>query len=107
MSANTFDAKATLTVGDRSDEIFRLDALRVPYDMAPSALLAQDPGSRTCFATRMARRSTPRTSRRAESRSVAALSKGRLPGLPRNGKRPQPAGATARSRTGRTFGHRC
>jgi aconitate hydratase len=34
MSANRSDAKAMLTVGDRSDEIFRLDALRVPYDVA-------------------------------------------------------------------------
>jgi len=34
MSANTFDAKATLTVGDRSYEIFRLDALQVAYDLA-------------------------------------------------------------------------
>jgi hypothetical protein len=28
MSANMFDAKATLTVSDRSYEIFRLDALQ-------------------------------------------------------------------------------
>src|ERR1700728_497103 len=34
MSANSFDAKATLTVGDRSFEIFRLDALQSKYDVA-------------------------------------------------------------------------
>src|SRR5437764_1036934 len=34
MSANTFDAKATLSVGDRSYEIFRLDALQGKYDVA-------------------------------------------------------------------------
>jgi aconitate hydratase len=34
MSANSFDAKGTLTVGDRSYEIFRLDALQQKYDIA-------------------------------------------------------------------------
>jgi aconitate hydratase len=34
MSANSFDAKATLTVGDRSFQIFRLDALQSKYDVA-------------------------------------------------------------------------
>ena len=34
MSANSFDAKATLAVGDRSFEIFRLDALQASYDIA-------------------------------------------------------------------------
>jgi aconitate hydratase len=34
MSANSFDARATLTVGDRSYEIFRLDALQASYDVA-------------------------------------------------------------------------
>ena len=34
MSANSFDAKATLAVGDRSFEIFRLDALQAAYDVA-------------------------------------------------------------------------
>src|ERR1035441_7551446 len=34
MSANSFDAKATLSVGDRSYEIFRLDALQARYDVA-------------------------------------------------------------------------
>jgi aconitate hydratase len=34
MSANSFDAKATLAVGDRSFEIFRLDALQASYDVA-------------------------------------------------------------------------
>jgi aconitate hydratase len=34
MSANTFDAKATLTVGERSYEIFRLDALQAQFDVA-------------------------------------------------------------------------
>jgi aconitate hydratase len=34
MSANSFDAKATLKVGDRSFEIFRLDALQSKYDVA-------------------------------------------------------------------------
>src|SRR5437588_7518919 len=34
MSANSFDARATLTVGDRSYEIFRLDALQAKYDVA-------------------------------------------------------------------------
>src|ERR1700704_4715426 len=35
MSAvNSFDAKATLTVGDRSYEIFRLDALQSKFDIA-------------------------------------------------------------------------
>ncbi|MEA2196899.1 MAG: aconitate hydratase [Solirubrobacteraceae bacterium] len=34
MSANSFDAKATLAVGERSFEIFRLDALQASYDVA-------------------------------------------------------------------------
>ncbi len=34
MSANSFDAKATLAVGERSYEIFRLDALQAKYDVA-------------------------------------------------------------------------
>jgi aconitate hydratase len=34
MSENSFDAKATLSVGDRSYEIFRLDALQAKYDVA-------------------------------------------------------------------------
>jgi aconitate hydratase len=34
MSANSFDAKATLSVGDRSYEIFRLDALQSSFDVA-------------------------------------------------------------------------
>jgi aconitate hydratase len=34
MSANSFDARATLTVGGRSHEIFRLDALQATYDVA-------------------------------------------------------------------------
>jgi aconitate hydratase len=34
MSANSFDAKAALVVGDRSYEIFRLDALQAQYDVA-------------------------------------------------------------------------
>src|SRR6202050_5958971 len=34
MSANSFDAKAKLTVGERTYEIFRLDALQQKYDIA-------------------------------------------------------------------------
>jgi aconitate hydratase len=34
LSSNSFDAKATLSVGDRSYEIFRLDALQSKYDVA-------------------------------------------------------------------------
>src|SRR5438309_9171116 len=34
MSANSFEARATITVGDRSLEIFRLDALQAKYDVA-------------------------------------------------------------------------
>jgi aconitate hydratase len=34
MSTNSFDAKATLAVGERSFEIFRLDALQASYDVA-------------------------------------------------------------------------
>src|SRR6201993_4320204 len=34
MSTNSFDAKGTLNVGDRSYEIFRLDALQAKYDIA-------------------------------------------------------------------------
>jgi aconitate hydratase len=34
MSANSFDSKATLKVGDRSYEIYRLDALQSKYDVA-------------------------------------------------------------------------
>jgi aconitate hydratase len=34
MSANSFDSRATLSVGDRSYEIFRLDALQARYDVA-------------------------------------------------------------------------
>ena len=34
MTRNSFDAKATLTVGDREFEIFRLDALQEKYDIA-------------------------------------------------------------------------
>src|SRR3977135_3398188 len=34
LSSNSFDAKATLTVGDRSYEIFALGALQAKYDVA-------------------------------------------------------------------------
>ncbi len=34
MTANSFDAKASLTVGERSYEIFRIDALQEKYDVA-------------------------------------------------------------------------
>ena len=34
MSANSFDAKGTLTVGERSYEIFRLGALQERFDVA-------------------------------------------------------------------------
>ncbi|MGN6168546.1 MAG: aconitate hydratase, partial [Solirubrobacteraceae bacterium] len=34
MSQNSFDAQATLSVGDREYEIFRLDALQASYDVA-------------------------------------------------------------------------
>ena len=34
MPANSFDAKATLEVGGRSHDIFRLDALQPKYDVA-------------------------------------------------------------------------
>src|ERR1700739_2856152 len=34
MSANSFDARATLRVGDRSLEIYRLDALQSKFDVA-------------------------------------------------------------------------
>jgi len=34
MSTNSFDAKATLSVGDRQYEIFRLDALQAQHDVA-------------------------------------------------------------------------
>jgi aconitate hydratase len=34
LTANSFDAKATLTVGERSLEIFRIDALQAKYDVA-------------------------------------------------------------------------
>jgi aconitate hydratase len=34
MPSNSFDSKATLTVGDRSYEIFRLDALQSKFDIA-------------------------------------------------------------------------
>jgi aconitate hydratase len=34
VSSNSFDARATLTVGERSYEIFRLDALQAKYDIA-------------------------------------------------------------------------
>jgi aconitate hydratase len=34
LTPNSFDAKATLTVGGRSYEIFRLDALQAKYDIA-------------------------------------------------------------------------
>src|SRR5712672_246827 len=34
MPANSFDAKSTLKVGDRSYEIFRLDALQEKFDVA-------------------------------------------------------------------------
>src|SRR5690348_16299120 len=34
MSANSFDARATLTVGGRDVEIYRLDALQAKYDVA-------------------------------------------------------------------------
>ena len=34
MSTNSFDAKATLSVGDRQFEIFRLDALQAEHDVA-------------------------------------------------------------------------
>ena len=34
MPANSFDARATLTVGERPYEIYRLDALQAHYDVA-------------------------------------------------------------------------
>src|SRR3984893_7985332 len=34
MSANSFDAKAKLSVGDKTYEIFRLDALQSQFDVA-------------------------------------------------------------------------
>ena len=34
MSTNSFDARANLSVGDRSYEIFRLDALQAKFDVA-------------------------------------------------------------------------
>ena len=34
MNPNSYDAKATLTVGGRDYEIFRLDALQAAYDIA-------------------------------------------------------------------------
>ncbi len=34
MTTNSFDAKSTLTVGERSFEIFRIDALQASYDIA-------------------------------------------------------------------------
>ena len=34
MSTNSFDSRATLKVGDRSHEIFRLDSLQAKYDVA-------------------------------------------------------------------------
>src|SRR5438309_3004922 len=34
MSANSFEARSTLRVGDRSYDIFRLDALQAKYDIA-------------------------------------------------------------------------
>ena len=34
MSTNSFDSRATLKVGDRSYEIFRLDSLQAKYDVA-------------------------------------------------------------------------
>ncbi|MBJ7329783.1 MAG: aconitate hydratase [Solirubrobacteraceae bacterium] len=34
MATNSFDARATLTVGDRSLDIYRLDALQAKYDVA-------------------------------------------------------------------------
>src|ERR671933_959164 len=34
MSANSFDARAALRVGDRTLDIFRLDALQAKYDVA-------------------------------------------------------------------------
>jgi aconitate hydratase len=34
MTSNSFDAKATLSVGERSYEIFRIDALQAKYDIA-------------------------------------------------------------------------
>src|SRR6195256_3279801 len=34
METNSFDAKGTLSVGDRSYDIFRLDALQSKYDVA-------------------------------------------------------------------------
>src|SRR5882757_6309573 len=34
MSTNSFDAKAELDVGDRTYEIYRLDALQASYDVA-------------------------------------------------------------------------
>ena len=37
MSTNSFDAKATLSVGGRELEIFRLDALQSPLRRRPAA----------------------------------------------------------------------
>ena len=43
MSDNSFDARATLRVGDRELEIFRLDALQSALRRRPAAVLPQDP----------------------------------------------------------------
>ena len=64
MNPNSFNAKATLTVGERDYEIFRLDALQAKYDIGPAAVLAQGPAREP--AAQRGRRVDPgrRTSRR-------------------------------------------
>ncbi len=79
-TTNSFDAKATLTVGDRSYEIFRLDALQSKFDVArlPFSLkillenLLRNEDGESIRAARTSRRwppGTPRTSRPRRSRS--------------------------------------
>ena len=67
MSTNSFDAKATLSVGDRDFEIFRLDALQAQLRRRAAAVLAEDPAREP--AAQRGRRDDPRatTSRRSRA----------------------------------------
>ena len=62
LSTNSFDAKATLTVGERSYEIFRLDALQAEVRHRASAVLAEDPAREP--AAQRGRRVDPRAGHR-------------------------------------------
>lgn len=76
MSANSFDARSTLQVGDESYEIFRLDKVegsaRLPYSLKvllENLLRTEDGANITADTSVPSAAGTPRPSRRRRSSS--------------------------------------